>query len=284
MVRWRQCGWLVLGLMLAGDIRAADSLRVASHNIHYMRPDHPDDDWPDRRDAVIDVITDIKPDILAFQEMETFAGGHSNDVNQQLDWVLAHHPQFRPGAFSEDADTFPITQPILYRHERLQRLDQGFFFFSETPDTLYSRQWDGGYPYFASWIKLAERASGQVFYVFNMHNDYASRSNRMASSALVAERIVAIAGDAPVILLGDLNAPAYFREVEYFANYGLRPVKPGGSTNRILGLKLLPAIDHILINPGFSATGSVSVWDDRYGGQYPSDHFPISADLLFAPR
>lgn len=259
---------------------AQPPIRVASHNIHYIRPNAPDDDWNERRDAVAAVIGEMAPDILAFQEMESFVGG-VNHQNLQLDWVLKHHPQYATGAFSDNANAFPITQPILYRRDRFTLLDQGFFFFSETPDVIYSRQWDGRYPYFASWIQLRDQTHERDFFVFNYHNDYASRSNRRRSSELTAQRIEQISAGAPVILVGDFNAPVWFREVEHFESSGLTPIKPDGSTNRVLGLKLLPAIDHILISDAFSAPARITVWDRRFEGEYPSDHFPISADILF---
>ncbi|EAR09006.1 endonuclease/exonuclease/phosphatase family protein [Reinekea blandensis] len=271
---------VVLSLLLCATALAGTPLRVASHNIHYILPNNPDDDWETRRDAVIAVIDDMAADILAFQEMESFVGG-VNHQNLQLDWVLEHHPDYNAGAFSDNADQFPITQPILYRRDRFSLQTQGFFFFSETPDVIYSRQWDGRYPYFVSWVELFDHTNDRNLFVFNFHNDFASRSNRRQSSELTAERIEQIAGETPVILLGDFNAPVWFREVERFEPK-LTPIKPGGSTNRILGLKLLPAIDHILISDDFVADTDVQVWDRRYGGEYPSDHFPISADIRFS--
>ena len=281
MVRLRQyTAWLAMTLLCA-SLWAAPAIRVASHNIHYILPNDPDDDWSERRDAVVAVIEAMAPDILAFQEMESFIGG-TNSENLQLDWVLRHYPQLAAGAYHEDADRYPITQPILYRTERFSLTRQGFFFFSETPDVIYSHQWDGRYPYYCSWVELMDRRTNRSFYVFNFHNDFASRSNRRQSSALTAQRIEQIAGDAPVILLGDFNAPVWFREVEHFEPIGLTPIKPDGSTNRVLGLKLLPAIDHILISEDFESPESIRVWDGKYDGHYPSDHFPISADIRFA--
>ena len=60
---------------------------------------------------------------------------------------------------------------------------------------------------------------------------------------------------------------------------GLRVLQPSRSTNRILGLHLLPAIDHILVAPNFAAEEPVRVWRDQFNGVYPSDHYPISARL-----
>jgi endonuclease/exonuclease/phosphatase family metal-dependent hydrolase len=86
---------------------------------------------------------------------------------------------------------------------------------------------------------------------------------------------------APLVLVGDFNAPKGFKEVKNFREIGLNVIKPTGSTNRIWGMRLLPAIDHILINDGFTSEESVTVWRKKYDGEYPSDHFPISVQLNF---
>ncbi len=114
------------------------NLLVTSFNIHYVAEWQKKLQWNNRKQAVISAIDDLNADIIAFQEMETFAGGSYNRENRQLDWVLDHFPEYRAGAYG-DAAIYPNTQPILYRHERFKQLDQRFYFFSETPDVIYSR-------------------------------------------------------------------------------------------------------------------------------------------------
>jgi hypothetical protein len=64
-------------------------------------------------------------DLVGFQEMKTFAGGHSGEENLQLDYLPARMPDYRP--------------------EDVEPLEQGFF-FSNTPDEVYSRPWFGRFP------------------------------------------------------------------------------------------------------------------------------------------
>ncbi len=287
-VRYRHTFIFAAIVFLATGVSMADepehtkmTFTVVSFNIRYIVPSRPNDDWLDRREAVAGVLADMQADIIAFQEMETFGGGSYSDQNLQLEWVLKNFTFFSPGAVG-DPKIFPVTQPILFDSRRLELVEQGFFFFSETPDEIYSRQWNGRYPYFCSWVKLRELNTEREFYVFNMHNDFASRRNRIRSTELVMKRIESINEDSlPLVLLGDFNAPASFAELRSFAEIGLSLVTPSGSTNRIAGLAILPAIDHILINSGFSADAPVRVWRNRYNGRYPSDHFPISVDLEF---
>jgi len=203
------------------------------------------------------------------------------DQNLQLEWVHSTVPGYETAA-SGDPEVFPITQPILYRAGAFAVVEQGFFFFSGTPDRIYSEQWDGGYPYFCSWARFRREGEGGEFYVFNVHNDFRSRDNRLRTSELIADRIGTIVrGEAPVIVLGDFNAPKGFRELALLEAIGLRVVPPGGATNRVLGLHLLPAIDHVLVSEGITTRSGVTVWRERYDGVYPADHYPISVDIAF---
>ena len=51
----------------------AQTVRVATFNIHYLQLSEDGlSKWKNRRKAVTDMIADISPDIMAFQEMERF--------------------------------------------------------------------------------------------------------------------------------------------------------------------------------------------------------------------
>jgi len=262
-----------------------NSLRVMTFNVHYLHvSDKGLSGWEKRRGAVTDMIDDLAPDIIAFQEMESFGGGHSSDKNIQLDWVLSQHPGFKAAAFSESSRDFPITQPILYKQDLFDFVDQGFFFFSETPDVIYSRTFNGSYPAFCSWSTLREKSSGKSFTVFNVHTDFSSGSNRVKSIDLIAKRIRprVQAGEA-VLLLGDLNASNKSKIAKTLKSIPLRFVEDSGSTFHFnKGINLTPAIDHILHTQQFTPTGKVTVWRKKYDGVWPGDHYPVFADLNFS--
>lgn len=262
-------------------VQSSCELHIASFNIHYIVPNDKNDDWGERKLAVTRVLKDIDADIVAFQEMETFDGGHYSNRNLQLAWIQSSTSGYKNAA-TGDPEIFPSTQPIIYKAVKFTVVDQGFFFFSETPDKIYSRQWNGGYPYFCSWVRFRSRCCAKDFFIFNIHNDYKSRRNRLKTSELVADRIEKIAqGNLPIIVLGDFNAPKGFKEIRLLEAVGLRVVPSNGATNRILGMHILPAIDHILISKEFRPQSEIKVWRNRYDGVYPADHYPISAKLRF---
>ena len=264
----------------SGAAREDPQLVVGTFNIHYISPTQEKMLWEQRRQAVVEVLRRGEADIIGFQEMETFVGGHWNRENRQLDWVLENFPEYTAASVG-DPRLYPSTQPIVYRSSRFQVLDQGFFFFSPQPDRIYSRPWKGRYPAFCSWTRLQDSRSGSSFYVYNVHLDYSSLRNRLNSSKLIAERIVSREhSEDGVILLGDFNAAKFFRPVRIVAGSGLSVARTRGSTyhfNR--GIRIQPAIDHVLYSDAF-AYRRTRVLRDRLDGIWASDHYPVFVTLL----
>ncbi|UCF99143.1 MAG: endonuclease/exonuclease/phosphatase family protein [Spirochaetaceae bacterium] len=267
----------------AGESKTAgDEIVVGTFNVHYTAPWQEKMIWEERRDAVVKVLREGDADIIGFQEMETFVGGHWNKDNIQLDWVLEHFPGYSVSSIG-DPQLYPSTQPILFRKSRFDALDQGFFFFSPDPDRIYAQPWKGRFPAFCSWSRFRDRESGRSFYVYNLHFDYSSVRNRLNSAELAAERIAT--REHPfdgVIVLGDFNSPRSFPPVRIVERAGLTVAETRGSTfhfNR--GINIQPAIDHVLYSDDF-AYRSTRVIRDRLNGEWPSDHYPLFVTLALS--
>ena len=147
-------GWLLVAVMLTACVQIlrnsgsdplppnrAEVLRLASYNVHYIVLRDATGPWSvgdwERRKGPLDLaFKTIDADAIAFQEMESFAGGNDGSTNLTLDWLLAQNPGYAAAAVG-DWRSFPSTQPVLYRRDRLELLDQGWFFFSETPNVIF---------------------------------------------------------------------------------------------------------------------------------------------------
>lgn len=267
---------------------ASGAVRIATYNVHYIILSKPTGPWSvadwDRRKAPLDsAFKVIDADVIAFQEMESFGGGSGNDVNLTLDWLLENNPDYAAAAVG-DPQTFPSTQPILYRRERLEMLDQGWFFFSDTPDVIYSRTFNGSWPAFASWAMFRDAGTGEAFRVINIHTDFRSRTNRIRSVELVAERIApwSEAGET-LFIVGDLNARLGDKTVEVLQDAGVTFAPVEGSTYHLnRGLNLFGAIDHIgSIGPA-RLSGEPVVIRRRFDGEWPTDHYPVLADFIIS--
>lgn len=260
-----------------------NQLRVATYNVHYIILREQTGPWSvgdwDRRKIPMDMaFKAINADVIAFQEMESFSRG-GTPVNLTLDWLLDQNPGYHAAAVGDPRD-FPATQPILYRKSRLALQDQGWFFFSDTPDTIYARTFNGSFPAFASWAMFRDLRDGSQFRVVNIHTDYASRSNRLQSVELVAQRINpwANAGET-LFVVGDLNARIGDKTTDILADAGVSfaPVK-GATYHFNRGLNLFGAIDHIGVVGGAKLVGDPVVLRQKFAGEWPTDHYPVIAD------
>ena len=266
---------------------APATLRLATYNVHYIilgRATGPwsVEDW-DRRKGPLDMaFKAVDADIMAFQEMESFGGRSDSDVNLTLDWLLDNNPGYAAAA-TGPVDRFPSTQPILYRTHRVEVLDQGWFFFSDTPDVIYARTFNGSYPAFASWAQFRDLTTGAVFRVVNLHTDYASLSNRRRSIALVAERITPwVQADETLFVTGDFNARLGSPILQILGDLGVEYAPVQGSTfhfNR--GFNLFGAIDHIGYVGGPRLAAGPFVLREKFDGEWPTDHYPVAADFTF---
>ena len=260
-------------------------MRVATYNVHYIIMGQATGPWSrgdwDRRRGPLDLaFKALDADLVAFQEMESFSRGHESRENLALDWLLERNPGYGAAA-SGDPAVIPSTQPIFYRTDRLDLLDQGWFFFSDTPDVIYSRTYNGSYPAFASWARFRDRRTGAAFRVINVHTDYASRTNRLRSIALVAGRAAPwLQAGETVLVAGDLNARLGDRGVEILQEAGFTFAPVEGSTYHFdRGLNLFGAIDHVAWAGDASPLGPPVVLRRRFDGEWPTDHYPVIVDL-----
>ena len=282
------------------EARSPD-LVVGTFNVHFNAPWQRKRSWDNRKYAVVTLIESLRADIILFQEMETFVDMNYRDDNLQLGWILSHLPIYAVAAIDpatmvdpakseadsdehNRSDTFPSSQPILYRRDRFRLLDEGFVTFSETPDVPYARPWYGnGYPSYLTWAKFEDLSTSKSLVVVNLHFDAFNRRNRMRGAALAAERlpeIIAVA-DAQIVG-GDFNAHDTSPTLDLVRSIGLSESGTRGSTYHFYrGIHLIPGIDHILVARGLE-TISTNRYRDRPAGVRPSDHYPIVVELSYS--
>lgn len=261
---------------------APETLRVATYNVHYIWLGRQSGDWSvgdwHRRKAPLQAsFRSLEADIVGFQEMESFGRGMAPQ-NLTLDYLLEQNPDYRAAAVGDPAE-FPSTQPIFYRIDRVKLRDQGWFFFSDTPDVIYSRTFNGSWPAFASWAEFEDN-SGAVFRVYNLHTEYRSASNRQLTAALVAQRIQEPAARMPVFVIGDFNAISGSTTLGILEDAGVDFHSPWGSSyhfNR--GLNLFPAIDHLGGTAQIESAGRPFSVRGKFEGEWPTDHYPVVGDF-----
>ncbi|QDT15813.1 endonuclease/exonuclease/phosphatase family protein [Alienimonas californiensis] len=288
----------VAGVAAAGEPQPGagsqpPALRVMSFNLRYGTARDGENAWPHRKEFVAETIKTFSPDVLGTQETLAF----------QRDELLERLPGYAAfGVGREDGTEKGEMTTLLYRTDRLEKLDGGHFWLSETPDEVGSQSWDTSLPRMASWLKLRDRRPGGAgdFWVFNTHFDHRGAQARAESATLMRAKIAAIAGDGPAIVTGDFNAvpgslpyknlfgdPADAAGQRVTLRDSYRERRPDGEPGQSAGTaggfrredRGESRIDWIAVTPHWAIVDAAIDRTHR-DGRTPSDHDPVTAVLL----
>jgi len=257
----------------------AQQLTISTYNLRYDNSKDTGNLWINRAPVIAALIRFHDFDIFGTQE------GYKN----QLDDIHNALPQYSYyGAGRDDGKDKGEHSAIFYKKEEYKLLNNGDFWLSETPNKP-SLGWDATCcNRICSWVYLQHKKSGKKFYFFNVHYDHQGVQARKESSKLILQKIKEITGKEPVILTGDFNGSNSSEWYQTIANSGRLkdthhevkyPYANNGTFNGFGATKdSTSIIDHIFITNHFT----VSKWGvltDTYYGKYPSDHFPVLAEI-----
>ncbi|MBX3465744.1 MAG: endonuclease/exonuclease/phosphatase family protein [Planctomycetes bacterium] len=283
--------WLVLvPLAPRGDAqgRAAKTrLRAMTFNVRYDFEDDGPNRWPHRKETVAKVIRESQAWVVGLQEDK---GEQVDDLRPLLPgWEFLGRGRNQGGSGERCS--------ILVHREHVRVRDAGDFWLSDTPDVEGSNTWGDRYPRKVTWAALEVKRSRTTVLVLNTHLPEGTGKNhalRVRGARLMREWIAArTARDRErlaVVVLGDFNAGADDEPRTALAGEGadalLRdawteaaPNDPSpGTYNDFRGLRTQQRIDWILIGGPIRAVAAAKL-DQQVDGRWPSDHYPVLADL-----
>ena len=272
----------VTALFAAGCAKQAE-VRVATFNIRYdaSADATTGDSWDERKGPVAELILSHDFDIVGTQE------GDKRQIADLLELMPNYdcigHPY---GGGSVDLHT----ATIFYKRDRLELLDEGTFWYSPTPD-VESIGWDATDLRLCHWGKFRDKSSGKEFCFFNSHLYWRLHEARANSGKVHIAKVQQIAGDMPVVSVGDFNSEEETPQVQDILTLlgdsrKLSLTEPRGCTNTNLGGGnfIGPAynrIDFIFVSPSVEVCDYAVLEDKRPNGHYPSDHLPIVCNIRF---
>ncbi len=167
-------------------------------NIRYGTADDGDNAWPLRRGLLSEVVEDFGPDIMGVQE------GLALQL-QELAGSLPDHDWL--GVGRDDGKAAGEFSAIFYRKTRFDLLEEGTFWFSDTPEVPGSMTWGNSLPRICTWARFLDRRARRTVVVFNLHWDHQSQPSRERAALLLLQRIRSRAHPEDwVIVTGDFNA------------------------------------------------------------------------------
>jgi endonuclease/exonuclease/phosphatase family metal-dependent hydrolase len=264
-----------------------NKVRVVSFNILFKAYDKdldPVNRWEQRFPRLIEVLKEMKPDIIGIQELYK---DQMKDLNPYFkkNFILFAKP-------CVDGEL----NGILYKKNRFELVKSKVWYMSKTPRLPDSET--------LTMVQLKDLKTGQIFAVFNVHLSFSDQNKRDFQARFMVKHITPIAEQMPVILTGDMNTFANRLDLE-----GL-PFHDGDHIQRILtdsplkdakDVSLLghlgpiattnfndgaafkglgtPGVflDHIFVSKGINVIIH-AVQPGTVGGYFPSDHFPIIMD------
>ncbi len=281
--------FVFLGLVRWGGVGCAGPLRVKAmtFNIRLSRVDDGENAWPRRSAMVAELIRHRASDFVGIQEAWP----------EQIAFLSGALPEYHHIGRSREADAHSgEAVPLFYRHHRwsLDPAEHGTFWLSDTPDVPGSTGWGNRIPRVITWGRFVEKESGRGIYVYNAHLDHLSEASRVKSAAALAERIARRARREPVLVLGDFNSGETSRAMGYLTGVvpgaaarlvdTYRAVHPEGDLvgtyHGFGGSRTGAKIDYVLASPSVRTLAADIVHDQR-DGRYPSDHFPVTAEVEF---
>ncbi len=268
------------------DENVSNEMVLATFNLR-LAPTPESNTWHLRKNAVGKLVLAHKFDVFGTQE------GY---LHQLKDIESATGCKFT-GVARDDGRSSGEYSAIFYNPKRMELLDSGNFWFSETPDKP-SKGWDAACKRICSWGKFRDRLDGKEFFFFSLHFDHKGKAALKNSSKLLLSKVREIAGNSPAVCVGDYNATVLSEPMAEILSDGLlkdsktiskTPASgPGGTFHNFTGIPKFDRIDYILLTGGFDVL-SYAVLDDSAadleaspakgadGGAalYPSDHFPV---------
>lgn len=255
------------------------SFKVMTLNIRNGTLDSDQNRWENRLPLVVEILERYEPEIIGWQEMLDFQRGA----------ILDEIPEYESYGRGRDRGDVGEGCFIFYRPGRLEFQEGGTFWLSETPDDRGSIGWDAAVSRICTWVRFRDLETDRMFYFYNAHFDNEGIIARLESAKLVLERIEARTYPYPVILTGDFNSgegsePILLLDDSLVDTFDIVHTEDedAGTYNGFAGAVNGEKIDYIYADSGFDVIDS-EVIRDAIDGRYPSDHFPVLAEILIRP-
>ena len=248
-----------------------EELTIMSANVRCYSPtDFFKKSWFYRADLLSGDIAEVAPDVIGFQEVQDLHYNYLKDVMAEYDSIVA----FRDKSIIREGCA------IFYRSDRFEKIEDGYFWLSETPD-VQSKDWGSAHYRVCVYACLKDLNTGKEFIVFNTHLDHKSEEARIKGIEVVLDKIAELDG-RPAFLMGDMNAHEDTPTIQSTNKNFDDALKIAASVtgtdytyNNWGEPEAGDRIDYILIGKGTATVTEYHVADNSHDGIYSSDHCPI---------
>ena len=266
------------------------TFKVMSFNMKKDLLKNGNNSWSNRVSLIVQMIMENTPDIIGTQEL-TVTG--ISDLQRLL-------PQYGHVGLGRSGGKKGEYSAIFFRKERFGLDYDQTFWLSNTPQNP-SRWWLSCFPRICTCCHLRTKDSRhQLIKVYNTHLDHISYFARVKGLQTIANHILEdhlANGYAPVILLGDFNATPNSKTMRIWQEEGVgnshqlplqnayhylvttKQENISRSYHGFKGKTLGNPIDYIFTSRDW-IVNEFQIRRDKYLEGFPSDHYPIIAELI----
>lgn len=264
------------------------TLRAMTYNVRYASSTPPNS-WPERRPVALALLRQWAPDVVGMQEA----------VYEQVKDFSSALPSYRWIGLGREGGSRGEFMAVFYRADRLEPVEYDHFWLSDTPETIGSRSWGNNSRRMVTWVRFRDRRTRGEFVFVNTHLDHKSDQSQWKSVELILDRANRWDRRLPVLLVGDFNAldgDSTYKALtrpDAFSDGWRAAARRGEEMSSSHGFEGIEAARGIRLKTGKPKTRkdwiltrgpvhvrSIEVVTFSQDGQYPSDHFPVSADVV----
>ena len=251
---------------------------VITYNIKYDDNSNGKNSWKVRKDAIIELIHKLSPDILGIQE------GLIHQV-EFLDSKMSDHKYV--GVGRDDANRKGEYCAIFFNEKKYKLLKDSTFWLSENPDKV-SVGWDAALERICTYALLENIKNANKIWVFNTHFDHIGNIAREKSARLLLEKIQMLnINKEPVLVMGDFNVEDNSKVIDILKqklidtmrDYEIEHKGPVGTFNNFLNnQEIIKRIDYVFSN-GFQTISHQHIDKKLESGDHISDHLPVFVEV-----
>ena len=251
---------------------------VITYNIKYDDNSNGKNSWKVRKDAMIELIHKLSPDILGIQE------GLIHQV-EFLDSKMSDHTYV--GVGRDDANRKGEYCAIFFNEKKYKLLKDSTFWLSENPDKV-SVGWDAALERICTYALLENIKNGNKIWAFNTHFDHIGNIAREESARLLLEKIQVLnINREPVLVMGDFNVEDNSKVIDILKqklidtmrDYEIEHKGPVGTFNNFLNnQEIIKRIDYVFSN-GFQTISHQHIDKKLESGDHISDHLPVFVEV-----
>lgn len=249
------------------------NLKVVSFNIRYTN-DPNGHSISERAPRLAETINEVEPDVIGFQEYRPAWDKHIEEhFSDRYDMFLKYR--------NETSDV--EASPILWRKDKFECLETGYFWLSDTPE-IESKGWDTiGCYRMCVYVILKDEKTNECFTVMNTHFGFGD-DGQLKSVELIYEYSKKIS-NYPTFITGDFNmnpeSIAYEAMTKHFTDVNAATVNDLRNTfhgYKTEGWGIKQHIDFCFITDDIKPINQ-KIMDKTFDGKFPSDHYGLEIDI-----